>query len=141
MRLLGVHDCVLGSLVWVGSDLIILAKECASLKIVVIALELVPTSKRLLGNNTPQGNTELPRSWVVLVNVSPTKSYLIGIGLSIMQPKRNGLTIRLGLGDVPRDCLGQGPRPNGPEIMSHTISLYHLSNIKILLKITKSELT
>ena len=30
-----------------------------------MALELVPASKRLLGNDTPQGNVELLRLWVV----------------------------------------------------------------------------
>ena len=49
---------------WVRSDLIILDKEYASLEIVVMALELVLTSKRLLGSDIPQGNTEVSRSQV-----------------------------------------------------------------------------
>ena len=49
---------------WVRPDLIILDKEYASLEIVVMALELVLTSKRLLGSDIPQGNTELSRSQV-----------------------------------------------------------------------------
>ena len=48
------HSCL-----W-GPILIILGKEYALLEIVVLALELVPTSKRLLGRDTPQDNTELP---------------------------------------------------------------------------------
>ena len=33
---------------------------------VVIASELVPTSKRLLGSDIPQGNTRLPKTQAVL---------------------------------------------------------------------------
>ena len=62
----GVHDCILASLVWAGSDLIILAKEYASLETMVVALVLVPASNRLLNSDTPQGNPELLRSWVDL---------------------------------------------------------------------------
>ena len=46
---------------WVGPNLIILDKEYTSLETVIMALELVPSSKKLLGNNIPQGNTDLPR--------------------------------------------------------------------------------
>ena len=45
-----------------GSNLIIPDKEYASLETVVIALELVLDSNRVLDRDTPQGNTELPRS-------------------------------------------------------------------------------
>ena len=40
-------------------------QRICSIETVVMALELVPASKRLLGSNTPQGNTKLPRTWVV----------------------------------------------------------------------------
>ena len=50
------------SLAWVGPDLIIPDTKYASLETVVMALELVLASKRLLGNDFPRGNTELPRS-------------------------------------------------------------------------------
>ena len=46
------------SCVW-GPILIIPSKEYALLEIVVMALELVPTFKRLLGSDTLQGNIEL----------------------------------------------------------------------------------
>ena len=46
------------SCVW-GPILIIPGKEYALLEIVVMALKLVPTSKRFPGSNTPKGNTEL----------------------------------------------------------------------------------
>ena len=49
-----------------GSDLIIPNMEYASLEMVEMTWELVPTSKRLLSSDILQGNTELSRSWVVL---------------------------------------------------------------------------
>ena len=59
------------SLVWVGPDLIIPDKEYASLETMVMALELVLASRRLLGSDIPQGNNELPRSWAALGKYSP----------------------------------------------------------------------
>ena len=50
---------------WVGSNLIIPDKEYASLETVLMALKLTSASKRLLGNDTPQGNTKLSRAWTV----------------------------------------------------------------------------
>ena len=44
------------SCVW-GPILIIPSKEYALLETVVMALELVSATKRLLGSDTPQGNT------------------------------------------------------------------------------------
>ena len=78
----------------------------------VMALELIPASKRLLGNDTPQGNTELPKAWTI-----PSKHILDQViidryGLvyhAFMRSKRNGLTIRLGPSFDSRECLGQGP--------------------------------
>ena len=61
----GFHDCILVSLVWVGFDVIIPDMEYISLEIVVVALELISTSKRSLSSDTPQGNTKPPRSYVV----------------------------------------------------------------------------
>ena len=58
---------------WVGFDLIIHSKEYASLETVVMGLELFPASKRLLGNNTPQGNTELLRSWAISRKCIPNR--------------------------------------------------------------------
>ena len=49
-----------------GSNLIIPDKEYASWETVVMALELTSASKRLLGNDTPQGNTKLSRAWTAL---------------------------------------------------------------------------
>ena len=57
------------SCVW-GSILIIPGKEYALLETVVMALELVSASKRLLGSDTPQGNTQLPGTWAI-----PTKLF------------------------------------------------------------------
>ena len=54
-----------------GSDLIIPDMEHASLEMVEMTLELVPYSKRLLDSDIPQGNTRLPRSWVVPSKYSP----------------------------------------------------------------------
>ena len=54
-----------------GFDLIIPAKEYASLETVVVALVLVPASEILLNNDTPQGNTEQLRSWAVLSKCIP----------------------------------------------------------------------
>ena len=48
---------------WVESNLIIPDKAYAPLEIVEMALDLIPTSKRLLGSDTSQGNTELSRAW------------------------------------------------------------------------------
>ena len=57
-----------------GSNLIIPDKEYASLEIVVMALELVPASNRLLGSDTLQGNTVPPRSRAVLSKYIPDQS-------------------------------------------------------------------
>ena len=38
---------------WVGPDLIIPNKEYASMETVAMELEVVPASKRLLGNDNP----------------------------------------------------------------------------------------
>ena len=59
---------------WEGFDLIILAKEYALLETVVMALELVPASNRLLGSDTSQSNTELPRSRAVPSKYIPDQS-------------------------------------------------------------------
>ena len=59
---------------WVGSNLIIPYKEYASLEIVVMVLELVPTSNRLLDSDTPQGNTKLPRSRAISSKYIPDQS-------------------------------------------------------------------
>ena len=66
---------------WMGSNLIIPDKEYASLETVVMALELVPASNRLLGSDTPQGNTELSRSWAAPSKYIPDQS----------MPNRRGL--------------------------------------------------
>ena len=50
---------------WLGSNLIIPYKEYAPLETVIMALELIPASERLLGSDTPQGNTELLRAWAI----------------------------------------------------------------------------
>ena len=54
--------------------MIILDKEYAYLVIVVMALELVPASKRLLGIDIPQGNTELRGHGLPLVSTTPNQS-------------------------------------------------------------------
>ena len=59
---------------WVGSNLIIPDKEYVSLETVVMALELIPASNRLLGSDTPQGNTELLRSRAILSKYIPDQS-------------------------------------------------------------------
>ena len=103
-----VHDYVLVSLVWVGSNLIIPDKEYASLETVVIALELVLASNRVLGKDTPQGNTELPRSWVVPSKYIPDQSMPNRHGLVWHAIKWDGLTVRHELENVLRKHSGQG---------------------------------
>ena len=61
--------------------MIIFDKEYASLETVVIALELVLASNRLLDSNTSQGNTELLRSRIVPSKYIPDQS----------MPNRRGL--------------------------------------------------
>ena len=56
---------------WVEPDLIILDNEYASLVTVVMALELIPASKKLHGSDISQGNTELPRSRATPGKYSP----------------------------------------------------------------------
>ena len=58
LKFVGVHDYIMISLMWVGSDVIILDIKSISLEMVVVALELISASKWLLGSDTPQGNTE-----------------------------------------------------------------------------------
>ena len=48
-----IHDYYLVPLMWVGPKLIIPDNEYTSLEMVSMALEMVPTSKRLLGNDIP----------------------------------------------------------------------------------------
>ena len=50
---------------WVGFDVIIPDIEYISLETVVVALELIFASKRSLGSNTSQGNTEPLGRYVV----------------------------------------------------------------------------
>ena len=54
--------------------MIILDKEYASLETMVMALELVAASNRLLGSDTPQGNTELQRSQAIPSKYIPDQS-------------------------------------------------------------------
>ena len=70
-----------------GSDLIIPVKEYALLKTVMVALGLVPTSKRLLGSDTSQGNTELLRSWADLSKCIPDQVVLDWYGLAYYASK------------------------------------------------------
>ena len=69
------HDYVLVSLVWVGSNLIIPDMGYASWKMVKMTLQLVLAFKRLLCTNIPQGNIELLRSWVVTGKYSPRSTH------------------------------------------------------------------
>ena len=78
-----------------GSDLIIYDKEYTSLETVVMAPELVPTSKRLLGSDTSQGNTDLSRLWTVPNKYNLTNSYLTGVGLPNIQSTERGLPLVL----------------------------------------------
>ena len=117
----GAYDYLLVSLVWVGPDLIILDKEYASLEIVVMVLELVLASKRLLGSDIPQGNTELPRSRAAPSNYSPWPIRTWSAWACLTCNQWNGHTIRFGLKKVLGVCLGQGPRPNGLEVVCHTV--------------------
>jgi len=51
--------------VWVGFDVIFPDMEYISLETVVVTLELIFASKRSLGSNTSQGNTEPLGRYVV----------------------------------------------------------------------------
>ena len=93
---------------------------------VEMTLELVPASKRLLDSDIPQGNTRLPRSWVVLGKYSPrsTHTWLVWAYLSCNQ--LNEPTIRFRLENVLVMCLGQGPMPSGLEALCCTTSFRDL---------------
>ena len=97
MRFVQFHDCIMVSLVWVGSDVIIPNMEYILLETVVVALELIFASKRLLGSNTPQGNTEPPERYVVLGirNLEQTINSWTWDYLSCTQ-KQYGLIMRFG---------------------------------------------
>ena len=49
--------------------------------IVVLALELIPASKRMFGSDTPHGNTRMPRTLDVLGNYIPDQVILDWHGL------------------------------------------------------------
>ena len=111
------------SLVWVGPDLIIPDKEYVSLETMVMALELVPAFKRLLGNDIPQDNTELPRLRAAPSKRSPRPSHTWSAWACLTYDQWNGHTIRFGLKKVLRVCLGQCPRPNGLEAICCTLEI------------------
>ena len=84
-------------------------------------VELVLASKRLLNSDIPQGNTELPRSRAASskYNSRPNHTWLAWACLTCDQ--WNGHTIGFGLKKVLGVCLGQGPRPNGLEVVCRTV--------------------
>ena len=71
------------------------------LEMVVMASKLVPTSKRLLDNDTPQGNTRLPRTQVALGKHIPNqvKVNRLGLALDTFKTRRThyGTWAQLGL--------------------------------------------
>ena len=124
----GTYDYLLVSLVWVKPNLIILDKEYASLETVAMALELVPTSKRLLDSGNPQGNSKLPRSRATPGKYSPRLIHTWSAWAFLTCDQWNGRTIGLGLKNILGVCPCQGPRPSGPEAVYRTImnlSLIH----------------
>ena len=112
----GAHDYFLVSLVWVGPDLIIPNKKYASLETTVMALELVPASEMLLGNDIFQGNTELLRLWASPGKHSPRPIHTWSAWACLTCDQWKGHTIGFGLKKVLGVCSGQGPRPNGPRL-------------------------
>ena len=120
LRWWGTHDYLLVSLVWLGPNLIALDKEYASLETVAMALELVPVSKRLLGNDIPQGNIELSRSRATFGKYNPQPIHTWSAWACLTCDQWNEHFIGLGLKNVLGVCSGQGPRPSGPEAICHT---------------------
>ena len=114
------HDYVLVSLVWVRSDLIIPDMGYASWKMVEMTLELVPASKRLLGSDILQGNTGLPRSWVVPGKHIPWSTHTWSVWAYLSCDQLNEPTIRFGFENVLVVCLGQGPMPSGFKALCRT---------------------
>ena len=53
----------------------------SSIETEVMALELVPTTKRLLDSDIPQDNTELPRTWAISDKHIPSQVILDRCGL------------------------------------------------------------
>ena len=99
-------------------DLIIPDKEYASLETVAMALELVPASKRLLGSDNPQGNSELPRSQAALGKYNPRPIHTWSAWACLTCDQWNRHTIGLGLKNVLGVYPCQGPRPSGPKAVS-----------------------
>ena len=85
------------SLAWVGSDVIIPDMEYILLETVVVALELISASKRLLGSDTPKGNTKPLGRYVVLGIRNPEQT-INGRTWAYLPhtQKRYGLTMRFG---------------------------------------------
>ena len=84
-------------------------------------LELVPTSKRLLGSYIPQDNTKLPRSWAALGKYSLRPIHKWSTWACLTYNQWKGHTIGLGLKNVLGVCTGQGPRRSGPKAVCRTI--------------------
>ena len=59
---------------WAGTDVIIPNIEFTSLEMVVMALELIFTTKILLDSNTPQGNTKPQGRYVVSSICNPEQT-------------------------------------------------------------------
>ena len=118
------HDYLLVSFVWVGPDLIILDKEYASLVVVVMVLELVLASERLLGSDILQGNTKLPRSQAAPSQYSPQPIHTWSAWAYLTCDQWHGHNIGFGLKRILGVCLGLGPRPSGPKATCRTITFF-----------------
>ena len=93
----GFHDCILVSLVWMGSNVIIPNIEYISLEMVVVALKLISATKRSPDSDTPQGNTQ-PLGRYVVSGIRTPEQIINGqtwACLSCIQ-KRYGLTMGFG---------------------------------------------
>ena len=86
-----------------------------------MASELVPASKRLLGNDIPQGNTRLPRTQAVLSKHIPdqVKIYQLGLASDMFKTRwtHYGTWAQLGL----KVRSAQDQRFDGNGIMHYTI--------------------
>ena len=109
------HSCEWG-LIW------LFLTRNASLETVIIALELVPVSKRLLSSDILQGNIDLPRLQAVSGKYIswPTHTWLAWAYLTWDQ--LNGPAIWFELENVLGVCSGQGPTPNGPKTICRKIA-------------------
>ena len=88
-----------------GFDVIIPDMEKTSLEIVVVALELISASKRLLGSDIPQGSTK-PLGRYAILGIRNPEQTINGQTWAYLSrtQKQYGLTMRFGPSFDSREC-------------------------------------